>query len=69
VALARPREADRADLLSLGMAETCLRRWTKQDGINGGCRGLSSDDRAIDPACREDRVQAMKSESLKRATA
>ena len=55
----------------LGIAESCLRRWLKQDDIDTGrAEGISSDERAeLVRLRRENRVQAMEIEILKRASA
>ena len=56
---------------NLGIAESCLRRWLKQDDIDTGrAEGLSTDERAeLVRLRRENRVQAMEIEILKRARA
>jgi transposase len=55
----------------LGIAETCLRRWLKQDDIDAGrTEGLSTDERAeLVRLRRELRVAQMEIEILKRASA
>src|SRR3954453_9465986 len=72
VELARQREKPIAQIArDLGIAETCLRRWMKQDDVDAGrTEGISSDERAeLVRLCRENRVQAMEIEILKRASA
>jgi transposase len=55
----------------LGIATSCLRRWIKQDNIDGGRReGLSSDERAeLVRLRRELRTAQMENEILRRAAA
>ena len=55
----------------LGISESCLRRWMDQDAVDAGRReGLTSDERAeLVRLRRENRVQAMEIEILKRASA
>jgi transposase len=55
----------------LGIATSCLRRWMKQDDIDGGRReGLSSDERAeLVRLRRELRTAQMEVEILRRAAA
>jgi transposase-like protein len=55
----------------LGIATSCLRRWMKQDDIEGGRReGLSSDERAeLVRLRRELRTAQMENEILRRAAA
>jgi transposase len=55
----------------LGIATSCLRRWMKQDDIDGGRReGLSTDERAELVALRRRiRVVETENEILKRAAA
>jgi transposase len=70
VELARRREKPIAEIAhDLGIAESCLRRWMKQDDIDSGCaEGLRTDERAeLVRLRRENRVQAMEIEILKRA--
>ena len=72
VELARRREKSIAEIAhDLGIAESCLRRWLKQDDIDTGrAEGLSTDERAeLVRLRRENRVQAMEIEILKRASA
>ena len=55
----------------LGIATSCLRRWMKQDDIDGGRRaGLDADDRAeLVRLRRELRTAQMENEILRRAAA
>jgi transposase-like protein len=55
----------------LGIATSCLRRWMKQDDIEGGRRdGLSTDERAeLVRLRRELRTAKMENEILRRAAA
>jgi transposase len=55
----------------LGIAPSCLRRWIKQDDIDGGRRdGLSTDERAeLVRLRRELRTAKMENEILRRAAA
>ena len=55
----------------LGISESCLRRWMDQDAVDAGRKeGLTSDERAeLVRLRRENRVQAMEIEILKRASA
>ena len=72
VELARLREKPIKDIAAdLGIAESCLRRWMKQDDINTGrVEGLTSDERAeLVRLRRELRVKEMEIEILKRASA
>src|SRR5688500_17367103 len=72
VELARRREKSIAEIApGLGIAESCLRRWLTQDDIDAGrTEGLSTDERAeLVRLRRENRVQAMEIEILKRASA
>jgi transposase len=72
VELARRREESIAAIAhDLGIAESCLRWWLKQDDIDAGrAEGLSTDERAeLVRLRREDRVQPMEIEILKRASA
>src|SRR3954453_2198826 len=75
VELARRREKPIGQLAAdLGIAESCLRRWLKADDTSAGPAGpteaLTSGDR-VDLVLlrRENRVQAMEIEILKRASA
>ncbi|MGY1763750.1 transposase [Geodermatophilus sp. SYSU D00779] len=70
VELARRRERPIAEIArDLDIAESCLRRWLKQDDIDSGrAEGLSTDERTeLVRLRRENRVQAI--EILKRASA
>jgi transposase len=72
VELARLREKLIAQVArELGIAESGLRRWMAQADVDDGHRpGLSSDERAeLVRLRRENRVQAMGIEILKRASA
>jgi transposase-like protein len=72
VELARRREKSIAEIAhDLGIAESCLRRWLKQDDIDAGrTDGLSTGERAeLVRLRRGNRVQAMEIEILKRASA
>ena len=53
VELARRREKSIAEIAAdLGIAESCLRRWLKQDDIDTGrAEGLSTDERAEWSGC------------------
>jgi transposase len=55
----------------LGIATSCLRRWMKQDDIEGGRReGLNTDERAELVALRRElRTAKMENEILRRAAA
>jgi transposase-like protein len=55
----------------LGISESCLRNWMNQADVDEGRReGLTSDERAeLVRLRRENRVQAMEIEILKRASA
>ncbi|HEY9377580.1 MAG TPA: transposase [Jiangellaceae bacterium] len=55
----------------LGISESCLRRWMDQDEVDFGRKeGLTSEERAeLVRLRRENRVQAMEIEILKRASA
>jgi transposase len=55
----------------LGIAESCLRRWMKLEDVETGrAEGLTADERAeLVRLRRENRVQAMEIEILKRASA
>ncbi len=70
VELARRREKPIAEIAhDLGIAESCLRRWLKQDDIDSGrAEGVSTDERAeLVRLRRELRVAQMEIEILKRA--
>jgi transposase len=72
VELARLREKPIKDIAAdLGIAESCLRRWLKQDDIDTGrVEGLTSDERGeLVRLRRELRVKEMEIEILKRASA
>jgi putative transposase len=72
VELARQREKPIAQIASdFGIAETCLRRWMKQDDVDSGrTEGVSTDERAeLVRLRRELRVAQMEIEILKRASA
>jgi transposase-like protein len=72
VELARRREKPIAEIAhDLGIAESCLRRWMKLDDVDAGrIEGVTSDERAeLVRLRRENRVQAMEIEILKRASA
>ena len=72
VELARLREKPIAQIAKdLGIAESGLRRWMAQADVDEGKReGLTSDEKAeLVRLRRENRVQAMKIEILKRASA
>ena len=72
VELARLREQPIAKIdRDLGISESCLRNWLAQADVNDGTRpGLSSDERAeLIQLRRDNRVQAMEIEILKRASA
>ncbi len=72
VELARLREKPIAQIArDLGIAESGLRRWMAQADVDEGKRkGLSSDEQAeLVRLRRENRVQAMEIEILKRASA
>jgi transposase len=55
----------------LGISESCLRRWMDQDDVDSGRKeGLTSEERVeLVRLRRENRVQAMEIEILKRASA
>lgn len=55
----------------LGISESCLRNWMAKDDVDAGRRdGVTSDERAeLVRLRRENRVQAMEIEILKRASA
>ncbi len=66
VELARRREKSIAEIAhDLGIAESCLRRWLKQDDIDSGrAEGLSSDERAeLVRLRRENRCKRWRSRS------
>jgi transposase len=72
VELARLREKPVAAIAKdLGISESCLRRWMDQADVEAGHKeGLSKDERAeLVRLRRENRVQAMEIEILKRASA
>jgi len=72
VELARLREKSIAVIAKdLQISESCLRRWMAQADIDAGVKpGLTSDERAeLVRLRRENRVQAMEIEILKRASA
>ena len=72
VELARLREKPISQIAKdLGISESCLRNWLAQADVNDGTRpGLSSDERAeLIQLRRDNRVQAMEIEILKRASA
>ena len=72
VELARLREKPISQIAKdLGISESCLRNWLAQADVNNGTRpGLSSDERAeLIQLRRDNRVQAMEIEILKRASA
>jgi len=72
VELARLREKPIAAIArDLGISESCLRRWMDQADVDEGHKeGLTRDDRAeLVRLRRENRVQAMEIEILKRASA
>ena len=72
VELARLRERPVAQIAKdLGISESCLRAWMDQDDVDAGRReGLAGDERAeLVRLRRENRVQAMEIEMLKRASA
>ena len=72
VELARLRERPVAEIAKdLGISDSCLRNWMSQADIDEGRKeGLSSDERAeLVRLRRENRVQAMEIEILKRASA
>ena len=72
VELARLREKPVAEIAKdLGISESCLRNWLSQADVDEGRKdGISSDERAeLIRLRRENRVQAMEIEILKRASA
>ena len=72
VELARAKDKPVAQIAAdLGIAESCLRRWMKLDDVDAGrVEGVTSDERAeLVRLRRENRVQAMEIEILKRASA
>lgn len=72
VELARAKDKPVAQIASdLGIAESYLRRWMKLDDVDTGrVEGVTSDERAeLVRLRRENRVQAMEIEILKRASA
>src|SRR5215211_1169592 len=73
ITLARAGDQPIAKIASdLGIAESCLRRWLKQDDLDTGRRedGLTSDERAeLAELRRRNRTLEMEVEILKRASA
>ncbi len=72
IELARLGDKPKAQIAQdLGISESCLRNWVKQDDIDGGVRkGLSTDERAELVALRRElRTTKMENEILKRAAA
>jgi transposase-like protein len=73
VALARAGDRSIAKIAAdLGIAESCLRRWLKQDDLDTGRRsdGLTSDERKeLAELRRRNRTLEMEVEILKRASA
>jgi transposase len=72
VELARLREKPVREIAKdLGISESCLRNWMAEAEVDAGERpGLSGDERAeLVGLRRENRVQAMEIEILKRASA
>lgn len=72
VELARLREKPIAAIArDLQISESCLRRWMAQADVDAGVKpGLTTDERAeLVRLRRENRVQAMEIEILKRASA
>ncbi len=72
VELARLRDKPIAEIAKdLGISESCLRNWMSQADVNEGRKeGVTSDERAeLVRLRRENRVQAMEIEILKRASA
>ena len=72
VELARLREKPVGQIAKdLGISESCLRNWMSQADVNEGLKeGLTCDERAeLVRLRRENRVQAMEIEILKRASA
>ena len=72
VELAQLREKPVAEIAKdLGISESCLRNWMSQADINEGRKeGLTSEERSeLVRLRRENRVQAMEIEILKRASA
>jgi transposase len=73
IALARAGDQPIAKIASdLGIAESCLRRWLKQDDVDTGRRddGLTSDERReLTELRRRNRTLEMEVEILKRASA
>ena len=72
VELARLREKPVAEIAKdLGISESCLRNWMSRADVDEGLKeGLTSDERAeLVRLRRENRVQAMEIEILKRASA
>ncbi len=72
VELARAREKPIAQIAAdLGIAESCLRRWMRLDDVEAGrVEGVTADERAeLVRLRRQNRVQAMEIEILRRASA
>jgi transposase len=72
IELAQLREKPIAEIAKdLGISESCLRNWMSQADINEGRKeGLTSEERSeLVRLRRENRVQAMEIEILKRASA
>jgi len=72
VELARQREKPIAQVAhDLGIAETCLRRWMKQDDVDSGrTEGVSTDERAeLARLRRENAELRMRCDVLKRSMA
>jgi transposase-like protein len=72
IELARLREKPVAEIAKdLGISESCLRNWLSRADVDEGRQeGVSSDERAeLVRLRRENRVQAMEIEILKRASA
>lgn len=72
VELARLREKPIAEIAKdLGISPSCLRRWVSQADVDDGRReGLTTDERdELVRLRRQNRVQAMEIEILKRASA
>jgi len=70
--LARLREKPVAEIAKdLGISQSCLRNWMSQVDVNEGRKeGLTTEERAeLVRLRRENRVQAMEIEILKRASA
>lgn len=72
--LAKPRKGERPireTALSLGISESCLRRWLDQDDVDGGRKdGLTTGEREeLSRLRRENRVLRREREILKKAAA